>query len=108
MTRDELIEVAAKAIAAQGFWDDLETAEIAIDAVESLIRADERAAIMSRVKQDMTVDREKWAVLARSTSMADLRASVEALRWADLTKAHVAWNEALDAVLALLDGGSDD
>jgi hypothetical protein len=36
----------------------------------------------------------------------DLHAKVETLRWADLTQAHIAWNEALDAVLALLDRGT--
>ena len=37
-------------------------------------RADERTAIMARVKQDMTVDRDTWTVLAQSTSTEQIRA----------------------------------
>jgi hypothetical protein len=63
-------------------------AAVVVDAVEPLIRADERARLLDHLD-------------IRREALADLRAQVEAL----ITPQGVgSWNSALEAVLALLDG----
>jgi len=103
MDRDELVKDVARAFAEhcrQRPWLGLsvdETAAIMMNIAEPMIRADERIKVLFTAS---TVHRDEWA---------DLRAQVEALRSSQQGTAFVdyQWNLAVDAVLALIDGGSD-
>jgi hypothetical protein len=104
VNREELIEAGAQAMHDtfhRGAVTNREYAAALLDAVEPLIRADERERTNTVGGHRQIRDE------GRADMCADLRARVEALRWPDLTKAHVAWNEALDAVLTLIDGSGE-
>jgi hypothetical protein len=117
-TRDELIDAGAKAICEQ--YEPVANSDerlrrdvgIVLDAVEPLIRADERRHMSA------LVDRYSNRLDAADQTLIDLRAKVEALleqtprrRMAALTYSTGRVDgrrKALDDVLALLDGTADD
>jgi hypothetical protein len=110
VTRDDLIEAGAQAIT-RTFGSpggSRHAAEVVLDAVEPLIRADEQKqydlAMFSQYRRD------------RDAEMADLRAKVEALRdtaieMRDLNPdVYLIWQQDADVlndVLALIDGDDE-
>jgi len=95
MNRDELIEAGVRVIVKKRPLTTAEAMDAILDAVEPLIRADERERF------DLAV-----GAVALNEELADLRAKVEALT----TEYDSAVDDYISRadVLALFDGGSDD
>ena len=112
MVHDELVEAGASAMPKTLSRRARETwAAIVLDAVEPLIRADEREAF------GITLSgmEEKAYAQGGHNRLADLRAKVEALRdnakeWQEKSPVQSPWTAYVGAynhVLDLIDGGSD-
>jgi hypothetical protein len=99
VTRDDLIQAATVAMAEVTNPKSFRAlAEQAVDAVEPLIRADEREPILAHARD------------AVAEVLADLRVKVEALPGMNLSpmNGRTVRLVDLDDVLSLIDGGSDE